>query len=227
MVSILKNYSILYVEDEPAIQADMKEYLQSYFKEVFLASDGEEALTLYEQYQPDVLLLDIGIPKISGLSVAKSIRQENSKVKILMLTAHSEVEVLLEATELKLTKYILKPISPKIFKESMRLLAHEFHTQSSNCIKLDEHTFWDKETKTLMAYNKKISLREKELKLLELFLTHKASTISYEDIMVAIWEDSFEREISIDSVKNQVSQLRKKLPKDIISSVYGQGYIFH
>ena len=227
MVSILKNYSILYVEDEPAIQADMHEYLKSYFKEVFLASDGEEALKRYEQHHPDVLLLDIGIPKISGLNVAQTIRQENSCVKILMLTAHSEVEVLLEATELKLTKYILKPISPKIFKESMRLLAQEFHAQSGDCIKLDEHTFWDKEQKTLMVYNKKVTLREKELKLLELFLTHRASTITYEDIMVALWEDSFEREISIDSVKNQVSQLRKKLPKDTIGSVYGQGYIFH
>ena len=227
MVSILKNYSILYVEDEPAIQADMNEYLQSYFKEVFLASNGEEALTLYEQYQPDVLLLDIGIPKISGLSVAKSIRQENSKVKILMLTAHSEVEVLLEATELKLTKYLLKPISPKAFKESMKILAHEFHRQSKHCISLDEHTCWDTQAKTLRTHNRLISLREKELRLLELFLNHRCQTVSYEDIMVAIWEDSFEREISIDSVKNQVSQLRKKLPKDMISSVYGQGYIFH
>ncbi len=227
MVSILKNYSILYVEDEPAIQSAMNEYLQSYFKDVFLASDGKVALKLYKKYLPDVLLLDIGIPKISGLTLAKKIRQENNTVKILMLTAHSEVSILLEATELKLTKYLLKPISPKTFKDSMKILAHEFHLQSSHYISLDAHTIWDKETKTLRTHNKELSLREKELRLLELFLAHRDQTVSYADIMVGIWEDSFEREISIDSVKNQVSQLRKKLPKDIISSVYGQGYIFH
>jgi DNA-binding response OmpR family regulator len=61
---------------------------------------------------------------------------------------------------------------------------------------------------------------------LKLFIQNRDRTISYEDIMVAVWEDSFEREISINSVKNQVSQLRKKLYKDAIVSVYGQGYIF-
>jgi len=57
-------------------------------------------------------------------------------------------------------------------------------------------------------------------------MLHKGKAIMYEELMIEVWEDSFEREISIESVKNQVSLLRKKLPKGCIVSVYGKGYLF-
>lgn len=227
MLSILKNYSLLYVEDEPEIQANMLEYLKSYFLTVYVASDGKEALSLYKDHKPDVAILDIELPFINGLSLANMFREENKSIKLIMLTGHTETETLLEATQLKLTKYLVKPISPRKFKEMLTLLSQELESLSLDFIELSEGYRWNKQENSLTQHKENIPLNEKEHRLLKLFLNKKNQTVNYEDIMVAVWEDSFEREISIDSVKNQVSNLRKKLPKNSISSVYGQGYILN
>ena len=225
MLGILKNHSILYVEDEPEIQKNITEYLESYFGTVHVASDGKEALEMYNTQHPDALLLDINLPFLSGLEVAKQIRQKDQTVKIVMLTAHTEKEKLLAATELKLTKYLIKPIAPKLFKETMELLANELRLNPSRFINLSSNCIWNKEQEVLRVDDVPVSLTEKEYRLLKLLLEHKGTTVSNEDIMVCVWEDAFEKEISLDSIKNQISHLRKKLPSDCIDSVYGKGYL--
>lgn len=225
MLGILKNHSILYVEDEPEIQKNIREYLESYFGTVHIASDGKEALTLYEEHHPDALLLDINLPFLSGLEVAKQIRKKDQTVKIVMLTAHTEKEKLLTATELKLTKYLIKPIAPKLFKETMELLASELRLNPSRFINLASNCIWNKTQEVLRIDDVPVSLTEKEHRLLKLLLEKKGTDVSNEDIMLAVWENAFENEISVDSVKNQISHLRKKLPNVSIDTIYGKGYI--
>ena len=225
MHHILKNHSILYVEDEPEIQCNIAEYLGNYFANVYLASNGEEALEQYYNHHPDVLLLDINLPRLDGLSVAKEVREKDYSVKIIMLTAFTEKEKLLKATELKLTKYLIKPVPPKEFKETLELLAQELINNPTRYLNLNKCFVWDREQEQLTLNDSPVKLTEKEHRLLKLFIANKSQTISYEKIMVEVWEDAFEREISIDSVKNQVSQLRKKLPEGSIASVYGEGYV--
>ncbi|MCK5828802.1 MAG: response regulator transcription factor [Methylococcales bacterium] len=225
MLSILKKKSILYVEDDPEIQANIAEYLDNFFAKIYLASNGLEALEQYKKYRPDVLILDINLPNIDGLSVAKEIRQHDQAIKIIMLTAYTEKDKLLKATELKLTKYLTKPVPPKVFKETLHVLAEELKCNPSQFLSLRDNYIWDKEQETLSYHDHQVDLTEKEFRLLKLFITHKSSVINYEKITMALWEDSFNRDISIDSIKNQVSHLRKKLPEGCIDSVYGEGYI--
>ena len=227
MLNILKKHSILYVEDELEIQANMKEYLESYFHTVDVASNGEDALKLYNKNRQDVLLLDINLPYLDGLSVAKEVRNQDMDTKIIMLTAHTDREKLLAATELKLTKYLVKPLTPKVFKEALHVLAKELMlSTSSSYLKFSTNYFWDRERKILITEEKEVLLLEKERRLLNLLIEKKSSVVSYEEIMVTLWDDSFEREISIESVKNQIRTLRKKIPKDTIENVYGQGYVY-
>lgn len=225
MLSLLKNHSILYVEDEPEIQANIAEYLESYFASVLVANDGKEGLSLYEKHHPDVLLLDINLPYISGLEMAKEIRQKDQDVKIVMLTAYTEKIQLLRATELKLTKYLIKPVTPKLFKETMELIAQELRKNPSRFVNLSINCVWNKKEETLYVEDIQIALTNKEQRLLKLLIEKKGSTISYEDIMIAVWDDAFDTNISLDSIKNQISHLRKKLPKDCIDTVYGKGYM--
>ncbi len=227
MISILKKHSILYVEDEPDIQANIAEYLGNYFGRIHLSSDGEGALDQYNKHRPDVLLLDINLPNLDGLSVAQEIREKDPTIKIIMLTAFTEKEKLLKATELKLTKYLIKPVAPKIFKETLNLLASELMNNPSRFVQLCDDFTWDIEQEQLSQDSKNVILSEKEHRLLKLFISHKGESIRYEKIMSAVWDDSFDRDISIDSVKNQVSQLRKKIPNVNISSIYGEGYILN
>ncbi|HIQ27687.1 MAG TPA: response regulator transcription factor [Sulfurovum sp.] len=225
MVSLLKNHSILYAEDEPQIQANITEYLETYFGKVFVTSDGRDALDLYNQHHPDVLLLDINLPSLSGLEIAKTVRKQDQTVKIVILTAHTEKEKLLAATELKLSKYLIKPIAPKLFKETMQLLAQELRQNPSLFVNLSSNCVWNKKQEVLRIDDTPISLTEKEQRLLKLLIENRGSRVSCEDIMITVWEDVFEKEISKDSIKNQISHLRKKLPDISIDAVYGKGYI--
>lgn len=227
MLSLLKNYSVLYVEDEPEIQSNMREYLEGYFKEVYIASDGKEALRVYNEYKLDIAILDLELPHISGLSLAHTFRKENKEIKIIMLTAHSETEILLQAAELKLTKYLIKPISLKKFKNMLLQLKEELMLSSTDIVALPEGYQWNEKNNLLSQNNKPILLSEKEHRLFKLFMKKRCQTVTYMDIMITVWDDAYEREISIDSVKNRVSTLRKKLPKNLIVSVYGEGYIIH
>ena len=224
MLEILKDNAILYVEDEPNIQANIVEYLREFFGAVYTADDGAQAIASYEKYHPDVILLDINLPYIDGLSVAKEIRQDNKSVKIIMLTAHTEQEKLLTATELKLTKYLIKPITPKAFKETMQLLANELSQESKRFIPLSRECQWDKQEEILYLHGEVVTLTAKEYKLLSLLIDKQTELVCYEEIMISLWEDAWEREISLGSVKNQVSLLRKKLPSGCIDSIYGKGY---
>ena len=224
VLDILKNYTILYVEDEPDIQANIVDYLQDFFGEVLVADDGREALMLYTQETPDVVLLDIEIPEIDGLTVARTIRDQSLQTRIVMLTGHTEQEKLLEATELKLTKYLVKPIAPKAFKSMLKLLAKELLDNPIRFARLSQGYVWDRLEERLCLHGETVGLPTKSRALLKLLVDHRESVVTYTDIMVTLWEDAWDRDISIGSVKNQISLLRKHLPKNAIESLYGQGY---
>jgi len=225
MLRLLKEHSILYVEDEPEVQHNIQEYLESYFGRVFIASNGKKAKELYTTHCPDVLLLDINLPGIDGISLAQDIRRHDAHVKIIMLTAYTEKEKLLQATELKLTKYLIKPIAPKLFKAAMELLVTELLQNPSRFLALCEHYIWDKQLEVLRHHHTPIPLTEKEYRLLKLFISKQRQKVSYEDIIITVWDNGYEFDISLDSVKNQVSHLRKKLPGLCIENVYGRGYV--
>jgi len=224
MKLILKQCSLLYAEDKIDVQKNISEYLNHFFKTIYLASDGREALQKYHQYHPDALLLDIDMPHMDGLEVAQEIRKKNKDIPIIILTAFTDTDKLLPATELKLTKYLQKPISPKAFDEALELLSQELIESSSKIEYLEENFSWGTDNKMLYKDDTIVKLTDKESILLALFMDNRGKCVLFEDIMAYVWEDEFEKEISIESVKNQVSHLRKKLPKNSIESVYGKGY---
>ena len=224
MLSILKKHSILYVEDELKIQESIAEYLDNYFGQVYLASNGQSALDLFVVHQPDTLLLDINLPDMDGLSVAEEVRKENATCPIVMLTAYTEKEKLLRATELKLTKYLVKPVSHKAFKEALSLLAKELVKTPSKFIRLSKGLVWNQQTNELIDNKGVVLLSEKQHRLLKLLVKRKDSVITYENIICTVWDSSYDKDISLDSVKNLVSQLRKQLAENCITSVYGEGY---
>ena len=227
MKALLKNHTILYVEDEPNIQKNMAEYLEGYFKTVYLASDGKEGLEQYQSHRPDVLMLDIDLPLMDGLTLAKTIRKSDKNVSILMLTAFTDQEKLLVATELKLLKYLIKPIDLLEFQNTLDLLAIELAETASDILSLGEAYTWDTIEHKLLHKGKALVLTTKEQQLLSLLVKYQHKSISFEDIMAYVWADEFDREVSVNCVKNIVSDLRKKLPKDAIKSVYGTGYMLH
>jgi len=104
-------------------------------------------------------------------------------------------------------------------------IVEKIHQQ--DILELKEGYFWDTKRKILSHENNSITLTQKEQQLLTLLLQNKNHCVSFEEIQVALWEEKYDEEISLHSVKMQVTKLRKKLPKGCIKNVYGCGYIFH
>jgi DNA-binding response OmpR family regulator len=225
--SELKKFVLLYVEDELDVQEIFSEFFSIYFKTVYTASNGNEALNLYNRYKPEVVILDINIPGIKGLELASMIRQKDKHVKIVMLTSYTDVELLLQAAEIDMSKYLVKPVDIAELEQTLDKIASELMQDDSQTIRFDEYTFYNVSKRVLVKNDKQIELSQKESNLLNLLIKNINKTVSIEDIMANVWEDSYDIEISKESVKSQVSKLRKKLPKDCINNVYGVGYILN
>ena len=108
--SILKNIRILYVEDDENIREQFLEILEIYIDTVYVSSDGEEGLAAYEKYLPDIVITDIRMPGLSGLEMATAIKELKPEQPVLITTAFSDAEFLIEAVEIGVDGYIIKPI---------------------------------------------------------------------------------------------------------------------
>ncbi len=106
----LKNYTILYVEDEKESVELIQTLLKTKIKTIFVAYDGLEGLALYKEHLPDIVISDIQMPNMNGIEMAKEIKKLNPKQNIIFITAFNENNLLLEAINLGIDKYIIKPI---------------------------------------------------------------------------------------------------------------------
>ncbi|ADG93316.1 putative PAS/PAC sensor protein [Arcobacter nitrofigilis DSM 7299] len=110
--SIINKSTILYVEDENILREEISNLLQGFFQKVFIASNGEEALALYEKnkIQIDIILTDINMPKMNGIELISQIRQKDMNLPILICTAFNESKILIKAIKLGVSDYIIKPL---------------------------------------------------------------------------------------------------------------------
>jgi len=114
---VLKMKKILLCEDDPDIQASLKNILEKHGYETHTAPDGQEAIAMAIKVNPDVILLDIRMPKLDGLEVAGEIRKHSTQAKIIFVTAFQSPELIKEAAKYDIFDYIIKPASPeKILK---------------------------------------------------------------------------------------------------------------
>lgn len=224
MIETLQQYTILYAEDEEDVRQNYVEYLKSYFQSVYSCENGQEALDAYKRHRPDVMLLDVSMPEVDGLEVARRVRKEDKDVRIMMLTAHTEQDRLLQAVELGLTRYLLKPLRRRDFKEALEKVAIELKEHAEQICRIRSDLIWDFESKELTQNGQKVALTSKESKLLNLFCQHRQQSISVEDIMCQVWDDKIDEEISFSSVKTLINALRKKIGKEQIENIYGSGY---
>jgi YesN/AraC family two-component response regulator len=132
----LKDCTVLYADDELVLRESMSIILGEEVKELFLAKDGKEAYEIYKEKNPDILLLDINMPYMKGIELVQKIRENDCRVRIIMITACSDIENLLTATELKLTKYVVKPFFSHELFEALNLavteLSNNLEKRSSN-----------------------------------------------------------------------------------------------
>jgi len=219
MNSTFSNLTLLYVEDDDIIRQNAVEYLCESFKEVFQAVDGQEALELYEAHKPDIIMSDIEMPRLSGLQMAKKIRQKDKTIPIIITTAFTDTEYMLQAIELQLIKYIVKPINTKKLSNALNLLME--HLNMNNIVTLDKEKYYDSLNKCFMMHNDIVTLTKKELQLLDLLAKNHHRVVTYEEIETQLWYDDY---MSMDALRALIRTLRKKLQGEYIENVSGFGY---
>jgi len=229
----VKPISLLYIEDDSDIQEIYLDSIKEEVESVDLAYDGEEGYEAYCSLKPDIILLDINMPKLDGLSLAKKIRETDSNVKIIITTAYAEQEKLLQAIELYLIKYILKPIDPTALKEALRKAKNEVledrkkEEPESIIFNLDEHTLWNFDAEKLYENDTEIKLTKNERRLLKFLSTNKDKVFTFFEIFDHISYDDFDKDYDANQVRALVKLLRKKVPKESIINIYGEGYRFN
>ena len=221
---ILQNHTVLYVEDDVGVRKHFVESLKRYFKHVYEAADAQEALSVYDTKEIDVLISDIDLPKMDGLALVKLIREENETLPIVMLTAYSDREKLLKATELYLVKYLVKPVEPEEFREALRLVAKKLSSKEQD-ISLEAGYVWSVKKNQIHRNGEEIILLPKEQRLLELLIMCKGQCVSTGEIMLEVWEDDIDESATTDAIKYHITQLRKKLTGLTIRNIYAKGYM--
>lgn len=219
--SIFKSLSILYAEDDLVIRESISRILNMFFKNVFVASDGNEALEFYQNNKIDVLMLDYVMPNLDGYQTAKIIREFNKKIPIIIASAYTEKEKLLNAIELNLIKYLEKPILyddlVKVFNSVVT------HLEDNNLLftKLTQDYYYFFTTKKIVTKEKEIILTKNEILFLELLLNKPNQLIPKESIE----ENVFKESVDENTLRNLVYRLRKKMECDIIVTIKDLGYL--
>lgn len=221
ILDVLSNKKVLCLEDEEAILRNICASLELFFAEVKGVTDGFEALELAMSRAYDVLVLDISVPNIDGLEIAKKVRAINQKIPIVILSSHVEQEYLWRAVELKITRYLAKPYDKKSFVKALEDVAFELVGRTPT-IRLNDELEYDFGKKALYVNGEISHLSKSESKLLEYFLNNKNKTITYEQIFDYIWD--YEQPTK-EAIKTIVKELRRKLGKDVIKNLYGVGYL--
>ena len=219
--SVFKSLSILYPKDDLVIRESISRILNMFFKNVFVASNGNEALELYQNNKIDVLMLDYVMPNLDGYQTAKIIREFNKKIPIIIASAYTDKEKLLNAIELNLIKYLEKPILyddlVKVFNSVVT------HLEDNNLLftKLTKDYYYFFTTKKIVTKEKEIILTKNEILFLELLLDKPNQLISKESIE----ENVFKESVDENTLRNLVYRLRKKMECDIIVTIKDLGYL--
>lgn len=217
---LLKEKSVLFAEDDMITRVQMTEILGILFAKVYTACDGEEAYKIFEEESPDIIITDIKMPKRDGINLIKRIRQSNYKIPIILMTSFAEQKLLLDAANLSIDGYLVKPVELEKLTFAV-CKAIQRTNKKEGLIALGRNLFYNSATKELYQNGIVVTLGVKEQELLVLLLHNRDRTITKEEIGRKLWPID---PICESAIKNIILRLRKKLGLDIIISVRGIGY---
>ncbi|MDG1397431.1 MAG: response regulator transcription factor [Polaribacter sp.] len=221
----MSKINVLLAEDEASLGMIVKESLETRGFSVYHAENGDDALEIYQKEKPDILVLDVMMPKKDGFTLAKEIRQENKKIPIIFLTAKSQTSDVLEGFEHGGNDYLKKPFSMEELIVRIKALLNRIQLKTNvENIKIGNYIFnFTKQTLSCLETTENLTHREAQL-LFYLF-EKKNEVLDRTFILNKLWgNDDFFNARSMDVF---ISKLRKKLKKDPniqIINIRGFGY---
>ena len=217
---LLKDKTVLYVEDDLTLQKNIVETLGHFFKKILIASDGDEAYSLYieNQNRIDLIITDINMPNTDGITFARSIREFDKKLPIIIISAYTDTDYLLDSIDLNIIKYITKPFTTKKIVALLDKLLDYF--ELNNFIVIDKDIKLDCNNRELIIDDNKIKLTKKETIFMKLLAQN--NIVTYEMMYEYMWD--YDKAPSSDAIKSFIRKLKKKLPRDMIKNQHSVGY---
>ena len=214
---------VLLVDDEPHIVEFLRMGFEYEGFAIAVATDGEEAMRQALTLKPDVVILDVMLPRLSGLEAAKRLRPI-SDAAIIMLTARDELDDRIAGLDIGADDYVTKPFAFKELMARVRAVLRRRGKSLDRLLAFGDVTL-DRETHVVTRAGRTRDLTPREFELLELFLAHPRQTLTREVILARIWGYDYEGDDNVIEVF--VRHLREKLddnPPRLIQTVRGVGY---
>jgi two-component system alkaline phosphatase synthesis response regulator PhoP len=226
---------ILIVEDDATIVLGLESALRDEHYETLMAHTGPEGLRLAKEHKPDLLILDLMLPGMSGLEICKRLRDEKIMTPVIMLTSKTEEEDKVLGLELGADDYVTKPFSLRELLARVRahLRREEAAPTTPAELKLEKHEFGDVEVdfrrREVRKNGKLQDLTNREFRLLEYFIRHPGELLARDRLLDEIW--GYDVYPTTRTVDNHILRLRKHIEPDpenprYIKTVRGAGYLF-
>ncbi len=222
------NLTLLYVEDEEIARENFSEIFSLYFKNVIVADNGKTALELYDKNEIDVAILDISIPEINGLTVANKIREQDTKIEIIMLTAYSEKDKLLQAINLQLFSYLIKPVKQNELDTTLNKVIEKLSKNTS--INLKHGYTWDTHLEVLSYTDINIKISKTEKALVKYLISNPNLHCTACNIAQNLFTKVNKKDLTCNNTVQLISRFKKKISAQynhenfFIDNIYGLGY---
>jgi DNA-binding response OmpR family regulator len=217
---------VLLVEDDESIALLMRLYLEKEGYEVLVATDGEQALEMFERLHPNLVVLDLMIPKIDGFGVCREIRA-GSNTPIIMVTAKSQTHDKVLGFELGADDYLAKPFDPPELVARVKAIMRRSQSFVHKQLRF-EGMLIDLDNYSVEVEGERIELPPKEMELLHFLASHPNQVFDRERILTQVW--GFEYEGDNRTVDVHVKRIRQKIEREHlvwgIRTVWGVGYKF-
>jgi two-component system response regulator MprA len=218
--------SILVVEDRYEVLDVLQRTLSASGYQVHTASDGEAGLAMALDLEPDLVILDIGLPKQSGLHVAKELRARGFRAPVLMLTARVSVSDRVTGLDAGADDYLLKPFDVDELVARVKALIRRATMRADDAVLRVGDLALDTMSREVTRDGRPVPLTQKEYSLLEYLMRHAGHPVTREQIAEHVWKTEFDPSTNIVDV--YINYLRKKLDVEgppLVHTVRGTGYV--
>ncbi len=214
--------TILIIEDEKSIQNIIKAFLENEGYTVVLADDGIEGIARFHEWNPDLVLLDLMLPKVDGFAVCEILRKE-TKIPIIMLTALDDDNNQMKGFDVLADDYITKPFSmPLVLRRIEAVLRRTDIPIETSVVLYYKNISLDTESYEVFVDGQSVSLTAREFDILKLFMENRGQVFSRDALLNSIWGYDYFGDEKI--VNTHIKNIRKKLGVDCIETIRGVGY---
>ena len=212
---------VLVVEDEPDLQKQVKHALVEAGYSVDAASDGEEGGFLGDTEPYDAVVLDLGLPKVDGITVLRNWRQNERNMPVLILTARESWNEKVSGFDAGADDYLTKPFHMEELLARVRAIIRRSAGHASPLIECGP-VLLDTRTGKVTINGESVTLTAHELKVLSYFMHHQDRVVSQTELIEHIYDQDFDRDSN--TIEVFIARLRKKLSPELIKTHRGRGY---